>query len=406
MSTEATQPVPSAVKPRIIQPPPRDSTAKGYISFHHPHYRFPTGLLLSLVRFDEEILQDVLVSGVHHETALIACQIIAGNIFHTGYLALDQAGQQRIDTPLDGLLTENVYFFIIQGNDKYPIVPSFRDWSFPHHGLPDIWTTNPVSQLPGSRPNTCAITGDSYAIDRAHIIPREEDSWYNNVGMPYYGGDINNPTNFLPLRKDLRKCFDDRWFVIIPKRPGNTSQHKYMTHILPASAADIWPTYQNIIVQGLCQNSNAYLFARFAWAIFQQVKLFMTTGFDRNVIRFEWDQCNTSTSYKEETLEGSQLKALYGGGGSKSATPMKRNFREAFEDIEGSVYENSVGYSGSDVDAEEFWDGKTGEIGGNMGSKRREQSSSETLPEEVYGELKTSATALVTSQHTREASIE
>lgn len=47
----------------------------------------------------------------HHRTALIACQIIA---FSTGYLTLDRAGQQRIDTSPNGILTEKVYYFIIR----------------------------------------------------------------------------------------------------------------------------------------------------------------------------------------------------------------------------------------------------------------------------------------------------
>jgi hypothetical protein len=50
---------------------------------------------------------------VHYQTALVACQIIANNAFTAGRLTLDQAGQQLVDLPLDGILTENTYYFFI-----------------------------------------------------------------------------------------------------------------------------------------------------------------------------------------------------------------------------------------------------------------------------------------------------
>jgi hypothetical protein len=51
--------------------------------------------------------------GVHYQTALVACQIIANNAFTNGRLTLDQAGQQRVDLPLDGILTKDTYYFFI-----------------------------------------------------------------------------------------------------------------------------------------------------------------------------------------------------------------------------------------------------------------------------------------------------
>jgi len=50
---------------------------------------------------------------VHYQTALVACQIIANNAFATGRLTLDQAGQQLVDLPLDGILTEDTYYFFV-----------------------------------------------------------------------------------------------------------------------------------------------------------------------------------------------------------------------------------------------------------------------------------------------------
>jgi hypothetical protein len=51
--------------------------------------------------------------GVHHGTALLACQIIAGNAFKTARLALDRAGQKLVNVSLDQILLEEVYYLIV-----------------------------------------------------------------------------------------------------------------------------------------------------------------------------------------------------------------------------------------------------------------------------------------------------
>lgn len=89
--------------------PPAELLSREEIRFLHPGYPAPN-TLLSLPRVDRTIAGTF---GVHHRTALLACQIIADNAFDTGHLTSDRAGQQRIDTPLDGILTERVYYFII-----------------------------------------------------------------------------------------------------------------------------------------------------------------------------------------------------------------------------------------------------------------------------------------------------
>jgi hypothetical protein len=61
------------------------------IHFLHPGYPPPTKILISLPRVDRVAADAATAFGVHHRTALLACQIIAGNAFDTGRLALDQA---------------------------------------------------------------------------------------------------------------------------------------------------------------------------------------------------------------------------------------------------------------------------------------------------------------------------
>lgn len=100
----------------FIDPPPHDLSLKPEIKFRHPGYRPRTNVLLALPRVDSETSNGTVVYGVHHKTALIACQIIAGNVFHTGYFATNSAGLHRESVSLEGLLTKDSYYFIVQGN--------------------------------------------------------------------------------------------------------------------------------------------------------------------------------------------------------------------------------------------------------------------------------------------------
>lgn len=67
--------------------------------------------------------QDGTIHGVHHETVLLACQIIAGNAFDLAYLSYDQKGLHRVGISRDGILTRSHY---------YLHVPQGRVASFPY----------------------------------------------------------------------------------------------------------------------------------------------------------------------------------------------------------------------------------------------------------------------------------
>lgn len=78
------------------------------IIFFHPGYDAPCNSLFTLPAADRD---DNNNKGIHHRTALLACQIIAGNAFH-GYLALSREGD-RVSVPLDGVLTGESYYFVV-----------------------------------------------------------------------------------------------------------------------------------------------------------------------------------------------------------------------------------------------------------------------------------------------------
>ncbi|UKZ72268.1 uncharacterized protein TrAtP1_013210 [Trichoderma atroviride] len=376
MATDSLRPLPIVAS--SVDPPSRDLDDRLDIRFLHPGYPSPLNVFLTLPRVDSESSDGAVVFGIHHQTALTACQITAGNVFQAGYFAADSAGGQKERVSLDGLLTKNSYYFIVDGNVKYPIVPSFKDWEFPHGQVPDLWPTiSHHGPIAVDISVTCRMSGVSYAINRAHLVPQEESVWYLQNGMAVYGGDINCKENILPLRKDLHKCFDDRWFAIVPKLTTGGTQ--YVSHILARQASELWPTYQNLIIRGLTSASKPYLFARFAWAVLLRVKPFVTQGFQRHVIRVHVDNNESSlVEYKEEIMTGIQLQAHYGGGGSKAATPLKRK-TDARDEL-GGLEDDS-----SEEEAEtwdDLWD--TGHEQGIpiRSAKRRQQTSSESVPDD------------------------
>lgn len=102
-------------------PPPASPTylhSWDNICFLHPGYVDGANRLLSFPRVDLT-RQGSSQYGVHHRTALVACQIIGGNAF-SGYLALDSKGEKKAhhDTDLDGILMEKEYYFIVPGEGK------------------------------------------------------------------------------------------------------------------------------------------------------------------------------------------------------------------------------------------------------------------------------------------------
>jgi hypothetical protein len=256
--------------------------------------------------------------------------------------------------------------------DRYPIIPSFQDWEFPHNRIPDSWPQVSTSP-PTSR---CAISNFSFAIDGAHLVPQEEALWYQRNDMRRYGDavlcDIDNSTNIIPLKTDLHRCFDNRWIAIIPKVMKTTIPHspQYVTHILRREAVELWPTYQNIIVQYLDGKARPYLFARFAWAILLQVKPFITDDLSRHVIRIKISD-EDKIEYKKELLSGPQLKAYYGGGGSKGATPENKRSRI---DSRADDEDSDVNMDNNWEDIMSGWQ--------QQGKKRRKQISSQTAVEE------------------------
>ncbi|KAF5629993.1 endoglucanase type C [Fusarium tjaetaba] len=263
--------------------------------------------------------------------------IVANNAFEKGYLARDERGKDRVSSD-ETILLQRDYWFFVEGDDRYAIVPSFRDWQFPHDRLPEWWS------VPSSRTSLyakrCAITNTSYAFTWAHLIPREEQSWFSKNGMGLYGGGshtIDDPHNILPLKADLYVCFDQSVFALIPKQSGQANgveaSSQYVLHVLDGREAEFTALYQNRPVETLVEGSREYLFARFAWSIFSFLKPFLTSGVGRRVVRFRLRASDDDTEeehliseMQNVFLDSRKLESLYGGGNRRKMVSLEDSY--------------------------------------------------------------------------------
>jgi hypothetical protein len=201
---------------------------------------------------------------------------------------------------------------------------------------------------------------------------------------------IHNSANILCLRRDIHTCFDNRLITILPKAFAPTpGSPQYIVHFLSNNdiAAEYWPTYHHCLVQYLHIRSRPYLFARFAWAILFHVKQFVTSGITRHVVVRTGGK-DGKVEYDKKVLDGAQLIATYGGGGSRGS---KASGKRSRTDSMIEKDEDSLESSSEDWDMDDTWDTGWG------GEKRRRQHSSDEiapdigpqqLPADVEGELR------------------
>ncbi|CAN8106115.1 unnamed protein product [Discula destructiva] len=333
------------------------------ITFRHPGYSLDN-ILFTLPRLDQSPqVEEAAAAGVHHGTALLACQIIANNAFD-GFLTTDQEGKNRVPptVPLDGVLLDDDYWFHTadRGDDTdiYPVVPRFEEWQFPHGYMghltwdpkiqafepeqpltseskpltsaPDrripitsaMFSSNPFAPPPSRR---CILSNNGYATQQAHIVPTAQSFWFQINNMKRYGDSrqfIHAAQNRLPLRHDLHKLWDDFVYTLVPKRGGCN----FVVHVLgvPSSAASEFAhEWHNTPVQegALDGVAKAFLFAKFAQAVFMLFKPFVAFAAERRLIatfqtKADDDPLETTTAW----VSASTLSRQYSGGGSRSAS--------------------------------------------------------------------------------------
>lgn len=281
--------------------PTRTVTPNRYILFRHPGYDDANNVLLRLLALDPAA--DGVAQGLYAQYALDACGIIAGNRWD-GWLSKSK------DSPMataantiepSSVLQEPSYYFHLpplqsdtdsdRTNVPYPIVPTFSEWRFPHHELPESWRQVTLADAKPSyqsfsksnltlalqaRDESCRMTGCKEGTQITHLCPQKEaDWWYLNSMSRYNKNSASTPddlSNTILLRADLHIAFDNPKFVFVPK-PSSLRSPQLVTHLVEASG-ELEHLYHNRLLQPM-RSSIELLFARFAWTILPFLESFL-----------------------------------------------------------------------------------------------------------------------------------
>ncbi|KAK4233616.1 hypothetical protein C8A03DRAFT_47881 [Achaetomium macrosporum] len=329
------------------------------VRFRHPAYPSSAPDLLVLLAADGD-------GALDFDIAIIACCIVANVGWDDGYLAQKALGAndvfQQVDRPNDGLLRGHEYFFCVKGHDpfsfKYPVIPSFHHWRFPHGifdedgaprgNLPPPWRNLQLPEFVLPRPTvkgpaaamerdiTCRVSGYMDAVEKAHLVPEGERLWFLSNRMDRYCrrplevSAINDDKNILILRKDLHHLFDARRFTFVPKRFGTCTSEsaELVTHVLlPSGSPELVGLYHNRSTQPIRGISVECLFARFAWSLFtdEHMPFFLS---DLEYVVCLWDKTRGETETR--TLRGLDVRSSAQvfestRSQSRSVSPKKRS---------------------------------------------------------------------------------
>ena len=146
---------------------------------------------------------------------------------------------------------------------------------------------------------------------------------------------VDDEANMLRMRHDLHFIWDAHVFALVPKQDTFTVHVLTMPHNGIVEFAASW---HNVPVRDeTLQQSEAYIFANFAQAVFMLSKPFLVQSTTHRYVarlRVSPDDPRHGHEVKEEWLSGSSLCDLYGGGGSRSASPSrKRSHSQASADL-------------------------------------------------------------------------
>lgn len=201
----------------------------------------------------------------------------------------------------------------------YPVVPSFRDWQFPHDRLPQEWRQrHPAPPTPSAldtdQPSNktsrrCYITGYQMGVNECHLVPNNQDAWWANNGMRLYTklitGNITDEANLAILRADIHSLLDNHQIGIVPKPllslplpsssvspvlnhgPG-PSLYAFAAHVLKDDdeSREFCDLYHNVTIPqiGVERLRPEFLFTRFAWAMLSHLQTFLSSPTPRHVV--------------------------------------------------------------------------------------------------------------------------
>ncbi|TKA72632.1 hypothetical protein B0A55_05975 [Friedmanniomyces simplex] len=291
------------------------------LRIRHPGYPDSNNVLLTLLANDSA----GNVRGIQRGIVHTACAVFANNRFD-GRLSQSLSPVPDFDAPApdsgERLPADKDYFFHVPPCESdehlpWPVVPNFRQWLFPHQGVPRPWHESHIAKLAHplvpvkARDGTCRLTAYSEVLEVAHIIPASESEWFASNNMDQYapgsrqrGADaIRAEANLVTLREDILTLWDGMNFSVVPKRTAaaDGDDWAWTAHVYTMSP-ELRQLYHNHQLQPLFGVKQEYLFARFAWDIFPHVQGFLQREVSRwlvakNVVHeYTPSECKTFTS--------------------------------------------------------------------------------------------------------------
>lgn len=306
------------------------------VRIHHPAYPPGATLLLGFPGLDSSS------GGIDFNFVHTACAIVADNRFD-GYLSLQSLGDAQ---PLERTSTLNAgdYYFHVpppttSSSDEhdrqphlYPVVASFRCWTFPDANLwtgcvGELWASSISMSRCSHNPSACVLTGHTNAVDDAHIIPSGEGQWLLNNDMGEYisespSGDgnslIDDRVNMVTLRADIHRLWDSKDLTFVPKRVGKSV---CMYAHCKSPDEQLVELYHNRPLLNLAEMSPECFFARFAWSLFPLTR-FLTIDTCKRLLRIR-NESGEIQDREFNSREAMQFLSL-----SRSTSPRKRKQAE------------------------------------------------------------------------------
>ncbi|KAL8993078.1 MAG: hypothetical protein Q9169_006613 [Polycauliona sp. 2 TL-2023] len=315
-------------RPRTAETPSSRALPRAIVNIKHPGYE-EHNLLMRFNAFDR--LQQR--TGIHYGTVLTACTIFSGH--NNGFLSGNPDGPDP-GQDFNSILEQGSYHFVVPGDKYYAIYPSFQYSNFPHHHLPRGWSNlqpiyNPTDPAPArsnttgvvvARDQECLVGGPSDIMERAHLCPQKETTWFTRNDMDKYNQSVSHDyktddlSNLITLRKDIHIAFDRRMFVFMPK------QGKWLVHFLEPSRA-LGPFNHNVSARMNGGIAQEHVLARFAWAIFPMVATFLKQGSKRWIRALVTDE-NGAKKEENTYISGSEITQRYFPSRTRSNSPQKR----------------------------------------------------------------------------------
>jgi hypothetical protein len=292
------------ISPPVILQPPR----RWQIFFRHPGYDDNNNVLFKLHTPDtvadtsnDHNSDATRSSGLYAQFALDACAVIAGNRTD-GWLSplRDTVAARNARVDAASTLRERNYYFHLDhehgsdsGNDDpYAIVPTFREWRFPHDRIPTHWQQIALngasldciyspSNLTAAlqvRDGSCRMSGCREELQVVHVVPQAELDWWKGNDMSRYNlgpaDTLDDTANALLLRADLHIAFDKSRFTFVPKPACDGNGVRLVVHLLEPSA-EFEHLYHNRELHASAVGIEM-LYARFAWSLFPLLGAFLS----------------------------------------------------------------------------------------------------------------------------------